>query len=288
MLLEQFRVGDLVCRKPIEGKRPPVNTTQLGRIIRKNRVVTFQPRIGSGAKTAGVYEEDNGGLVLWENGQFEMLSTNLKLALPSVEQSRANEFEKDVDSLSYSELIHRLRNRVRIADLPFTKFWESDLVEFRERHCKRRALVRSISYTDDPEESQDPYYHIQVLDDRNTPLYHLAHRESELTLLQRGPIFRYLEHSIEPPTLAQKKVLAKQLDRYQLMRNPNTENFAWDMNSGIIALLAGEIDDIEEVDTGRITVSYNAYRYDDPALGAQVRADFLSRKDNRLMLRDEL
>ncbi len=270
-LTELLRIGDEVTFKVDPETRNHTDTYKhvpdgtKGVVCGFYDAVIYEPRVPVLVHQPGVYHTKGSVSVWLADGRIIRGDYAVEMV------DKDEEARRDIAMRDERGIL--IRARVRLGDLPETKFWEQDKVRVRFPHddSVREMTIAIINYHN---------LHERRTDDSPMPLYEVAYLdggttfadEAQIELIERGNVWKHY-HS-EPLVFADLKEEAAfftLIGETAEVANPTTGLFSWTKDEILSAVKNGTVHGFT---TSRMpfstSVFINARRFKDAALGKRV------------------
>lgn len=238
-LTEILQIGDKVVFKVDPERRMWTDTYKdvpdgtIGTVCGFYDAIIYEPRVPVLVHQPGVYHLKGAVSVWLPDGRVVPGDYHVEM-IDKDEERRRDAAMRDERRVFHSE-------RIRLGDLPETKFWEQDkvIVHFPYDGTKLEMTIGSIHYRSMHMRRDDgspwPFYTVSYADGGTTNV-----EESWITLVERGNVWKY--HNDQPLTFADLKEEAyffKLVGETEELRNPKTYLYNWTKEEVLEAIESG-------------------------------------------------
>lgn len=226
----------------------------------------YYSRINKCGRKPGVYKNTNWTVIRLPNGKtYAEYTSRLQLVDQKEAKSRLRESQnpngKKLDS-----------SNLFIRDLPETRFWEGDFVTVNNGDYQGIHQITSIDYK--YSSTPTPAYWLST---SLTSVRHIFASEANLTLVKRGPIWKYYHHEpIEFKDPEEKADLHLLLGLFDDVRNPKNNLYCWTLDEVLEAVKDGLVHGFSVLNLFSSSASISAFKFHDEELGAQISQMTLS------------
>jgi ribosomal protein L21E len=217
-----------------------------GTVVGKLRYRRYANRYGIDTYSfaqPGIYELDGVPQVKWDNGETATASSY------DIDAVDVAKFKQRLETQWHApmrtgedrnKLEHRLRNCVRLGDLPDAKFYELDRVHVKP--FDSAGTVKSVMYSwalnDETGQFIDERgmcYHVELDRGGSTHV-----NDVDLELLMRGNMYNHVNGlPLEFVDIREEISWAKGLTQITEVRNPETQLYSWTKESALAAIQSG-------------------------------------------------
>ena len=227
--------------------------------------IIYEPRVPVLVDQPGVYHQKGAVSVWLKDGRVVPGDHSIEMVDKDQEKCRDAAL-RGADRMLRTE-------RVRLGDLPETKFWERDKVRVRFPN-KREEQVMTIDRIDyhhmhkrRDDGSPWPFYDVRYAEGGTTSV-----EESWVELIERGNVWKYHNNqSLSFADLKEEASFFQLVGQTEEMRNPVNGYYSWTEEEVLDAIKNGTVHGFS-VSSGFFGSGprINAHRYKDEALGKRV------------------